>query len=138
MGRQSRREKEFIMARILVIDDEELVRDMLRQTLERAGYDVLDAPEGEVGLRLFHAHRPDLIITDILMPGREGIETIRELRKHNPRAKILAISGGGRVSKQDFLPIAQSFGAVKTLAKPFERHELLDAVETVLAQCVGA
>ncbi len=121
------------MTRILVIDDEEMVRDMLRQTLEYAGYEVLEASEGEIGLRLFYSHRPALVITDILMPGREGIETIRELRKKAPEAKIIAISGGGRVSKQDFLPVAQSFGAVKTLAKPFERHELLDAVRAVLA-----
>lgn len=122
------------MTQILVIDDEAMVRDMLRQTLERAGYDVLEAPEGEMGLRLFYAHRPALIITDILMPGREGIETIRELHKKAPEAKIIAISGGGRVSKQDFLPVAQLFGAVQTLAKPFERHELLEVVQTVLAQ----
>ena len=122
------------MTRILIIDDEEMVRDMLRQTLERAGYEVLEASEGGMGLRLFHSHKPDLIITDILMPGREGIETILELHKKAPAAKIIAISGGGRVSKQDFLPIAQSFGAVKTLAKPFERQDLLAAVQMVLAQ----
>jgi DNA-binding response OmpR family regulator len=122
------------MARILVIDDEAPVRNMLRQMLEKEGYEVVEAPDGAIGMRLFHEQSIDLIITDILMPEKEGIETILELRKSAPQVKIIAISGGGRTVKLDVLPIAQSFGAARTLAKPFERRELLEAVRAVLAQ----
>ncbi|MEW6298076.1 MAG: response regulator [Thermodesulfobacteriota bacterium] len=122
------------MTRILVIDDEPQVRAMLRQMLEREGYEVVEAEEGEEGLRRYQEQPVDLVITDILMPQKEGIETIRTLRRTNPGVKIIAISGGGRMSKLDLLPIAQTFGAVRTLAKPFERKELLEAVRAVLAQ----
>jgi CheY-like chemotaxis protein len=121
------------VARILVIDDEPQVRAMLRQMLERGGYEVLEAEEGRAGIKLYQEQAPDLIITDILMPGKEGIETILALRKAHPSVKIIAISGGGRMGKLDVLPIAKSFGAVRTLAKPFEREELLEAVQSVLA-----
>jgi CheY-like chemotaxis protein len=121
------------VARILVIDDEPQVRAMLRQMLERGGYEVLEAEEGRAGIKLYQEQAPDLIITDILMPGKEGIETILALRKAHPSVKIIAISGGGRMGKLDVLPIAKSFGAARTLAKPFEREELLEAVQSVLA-----
>ena len=121
------------MTRILVIDDEPQVRAMLQQMLEREGYKVVEAEEGGVGIKLYQEHPPDLVITDILMPGKEGIETILALRKAYPGVKIIAISGGGRMGKLDVLPIAKSFGAVRTLAKPFEREELLEAVRAVLA-----
>jgi len=122
------------MARILVIDDEAPVRDILRQILEREGHEVVDAPEGAIGLKLFYENPTDLIITDILMPEKEGIEIILELRKTAPGVKIIAISGGGRTGKLDVLPIAKSFGALRTLAKPFERQELLAVVREVLGQ----
>jgi CheY-like chemotaxis protein len=121
------------MTRILVIDDEPQVRAMLRQMLEREAYEVVEAEEGGEGMKLYQEQPPDLVITDILMPGKEGIETILALRKAYPEIKIIAISGGGRMGKLDVLPIAKSFGAVRTLAKPFEREELLEAVRTVLA-----
>jgi CheY-like chemotaxis protein len=122
------------MALILVIDDEEFVRDMLRQMLEAEGHSVVEAPNGAAGLRLLHEQKPALVITDILMPEKEGIETIRELRKVAPHVKIIAISGGGRMSRIDLLAVAQSFGAAGALAKPFERRELIDTVRSVLAQ----
>ena len=122
------------MSCILVIDDEVSVRRMLRQMLERAGYQVIEAPNGEAGLKLYHEHPTDLIITDILMPDKDGIETILALRKSAPEAKILAISGGGRMNKVDLLSISQSFGAIRTLAKPFEREELVTMVQEVLKQ----
>jgi CheY-like chemotaxis protein len=122
------------MALILVIDDEEFVRDMLQQMLEAEGHSVVEAPNGAAGLRLLREHKPALVITDILMPEKEGIETIRELRKVAPHVKIIAISGGGRMSRIDLLAVAQSFGAAGTLAKPFERRELIDTVRAVLAQ----
>ncbi|HXG17651.1 MAG TPA: response regulator [Methylomirabilota bacterium] len=122
------------MALILVIDDEEFVRDMLRQMLEAEGHSVVEAPNGAAGLRLLREQKPALVITDILMPEKEGIETIRELRKVAPHVKIIAISGGGRMSRIDLLAVAQSFGAAGALAKPFERRELIDTVRSVLAQ----
>jgi len=121
------------MTRILVIDDEESVRTVLRQMLEKEGYEIEDAEDGAVGLKLLHEHLPDLIITDLFMPEKEGIETMIEVRKHFPQVKIIAISGGGRMGKLDLLPMAESFGAQRTLAKPFERQELLETVKDVLS-----
>ena len=121
------------MTRILVIDDEESVRTVLRQMLEKEGYEIEDAEDGAVGLKLLHEHLPDLIITDLFMPEKEGIETMIEVRKHFPQVKIIAISGGGRMGKLDLLPMAESFGAQRTLAKPFERKELLETVKEVLS-----
>ena len=120
------------MARILIIDDEEQVRLYLRKMLETEGYEVVDAPDGKVGLRLYRQNPADLIIMDIFMPEKEGLGTIRELRRDYPEVKIIAISGGGKISTLDFLPIAKRLGALRTLAKPFTRQELLDAVQEVL------
>jgi two-component system, chemotaxis family, chemotaxis protein CheY len=119
---------------ILVIDDEEPVRTVLRQMLEKDGYEVEEAPDGAVGLSLLQDHPIDLVITDLFMPEKEGIETMREVQKSFPQVKIIAMSGGGRMGKLDFLPMAESFGAQRTLAKPFERKELLETVRAVLAQ----
>jgi CheY-like chemotaxis protein len=121
------------MARILVIDDEAPIRDIMRQTLERAGHEVADAGDGRQGMVQLRKQPVDLVITDILMPEQEGIETIRMLRKEFPQVKILAISGGGKTGKLNVLPVAQTFGAHRTLAKPFERKDLLDAVSTLVS-----
>jgi CheY-like chemotaxis protein len=120
------------MKRILVIDDDDHVRTMLRHMLERVGYDVVEARNGEVGVRIFRAHPADLIITDIFMPEKEGLETIRELVRDFPSAKIIAISGGGISGALSYLPLARSFGALCTIAKPFDRRELLEAVRKLL------
>lgn len=117
------------MKRILVIDDEEQVRSMLRMTLEDAGYEVEDAPDGDRGVRIFREKPTDVIITDILMPEKEGIETILELRRDFPGIKIIAISGGGRFrSPNTFLTMAEHFGASRTFSKPLRQRELLSAV----------
>ena len=121
------------MARILVIDDEAPVRNMIRQTLEREGYEVADAGDGRQGMAQLRRQPVDLVITDILMPEQEGIETIRMLRKEFPQIKILAISGGGKTGKLDILPVAQTFGAHRTLAKPFDRKDLLAAVSALVS-----
>ncbi len=122
------------MPHILVIDDERPVRAVLRQMLEKEGYEVEEAPDGAAGMKLLHDHLHDLIITDLFMPEKEGIETMIEVRRHFPQVKIIAISGGGRAGALDLLPMAESFGALRTLAKPFERKELLEAVRAVLTQ----
>lgn len=122
------------MARILVIDDEDAYRQMIRQMLEQAGYDVLEVSNGKDGLNVYQAEKPDLVITDLIMPEQEGIETIIGLRRENPDARIIAISGGGRIAATDFLPIARKFGARHVLAKPFRREQLLEAIRDSLGE----
>lgn len=117
------------MATILVIDDEPLVRRTVRMTLERAGHTVIEANNGREGEQKFAMQPVDLVITDILMPDQEGIETIRHLRRNNPGLKILAMSGGGRTGNQEFLAIAQKFGAAATIPKPFNSAQLIQVVD---------
>jgi len=122
------------MARILVIDDDAQVRGAVRRILERAGHTVEDVGDGNAGLRA-HRERPaDLIITDIFMPERDGIETIRELRRESPQVKIIAISGGDRTHTLDLRKDAELLGASRALRKPFELAELLQAVRDVLGE----
>jgi DNA-binding response OmpR family regulator len=120
------------MARILVIDDDPQVREMLKQLLERAGYEVGVAPDGNAGVKINRADPAQLIITDIVMPGKEGLETIMEFRRHFPAVRIIAISGGGKIGPHDYLNTAKAMGAQKTFAKPFDLPELLSAVWELL------
>ena len=120
------------MARILIIDDDQMVLNMLRQVLEGAKHTVVEAPNGEVAMRLWREQPADLIVTDILMPEKDGLEVIRELRRECPTVKVIALSGGSRKVHFDALDVARRFGAVATLEKPFELKELLAAVESVL------
>jgi len=121
------------MTRILIIDDDTQVRSMLRRTLEGQGYDVAEAGNGNEGIASFSRNPADLIITDIYMPEREGLETIIELKREYPDLRILAISGGSRDMDLDFLPVAQKLGAQRTLAKPIQREDLLSVVAELLA-----
>lgn len=121
------------MARILVIDDEEPVRTLVREMLQRAGHEVEEAFDGDQGLASFHRHPADLVITDILMPTKGGLVTIKELRAAVPDVKIIAMSGGGKTGKLSFLSTARTFPGVRTLKKPFRRSELLNLVEATLA-----
>jgi CheY-like chemotaxis protein len=120
--------------RILVIDDEDLIREVVKEMLEAEGYAVSTAANGKEGLRLYRKELPDLIITDIFMPEMEGIETIRELRSVTRDVRIIAISGGGERGMISFLAYAKRFGAIKTLEKPFLREELITTVREVLAE----
>ncbi len=120
------------MPRILLIDDDEPFRNMLHKILERAGYEVQPAADGKQALELFRQQQPDLIITDLVMPEKEGLETILELRREAPNAKIIAMSGGARMNPRTSLAMAEKFGARKTLSKPFSHQEILDAVSDVL------
>jgi len=122
------------MATIVVIDDDADVRQTLTRILGSAGHAVHEAAYGEAGLRLAAELAPALVITDILMPEKEGIEIIRELRRAQPRLRILAISGGGQPGALDFLDMARALGADAALAKPFRRVELLDLVTGLLAK----
>jgi CheY-like chemotaxis protein len=123
-----------IVARILIIDDEDQPRRMLQQVLIRVGYDVVEARDGNEGLQLFRASPTDLIITDILMPEKEGLETIIDLRREFPAVKIIAISGGGRTGNLNFLEVAKRLGAQRTLQKPFELQEMIAAVRELLQE----
>lgn len=120
------------VARILVIDDEELVRQTLRLGLESAGHEVAEARNGEDGLLALEKSPADLVITDIIMPEKEGIEMIVELRRRHPRTAILAISGGSRTGNIDFLRMARKLGATASLSKPFTNRQLLEAVDSCL------
>ena len=121
------------MTRVLVIDDDAGVRDLMQRVLADAGYLVACAVNGMDGLKTFQEFRPDLVVTDMIMPGKEGIETIRDLRSHDPAVPIIAVSGGGRVGSLDVLSLAEKFGANRILAKPFSGSALLNAVRGVLA-----
>jgi DNA-binding response OmpR family regulator len=120
------------MARILVIEDEDEVRGMLQRVLERAGYEVAVAPDGDEGIRLFRENPADLIITDMIMPKKGGMETILDLRSEYPDVKIVAMSGGGRLGPEPYLEIAEGFGAVRIFSKPFRIEELLLAIQRLL------
>lgn len=121
------------MARILIIDDEIMVRLTLRQFLEKAGHKVVEADNGEKGLKAFQAQAADLEITDIIMPDKEGIETILDLKKQAPDLPVIAISGGGRIGSTDVLEIAKKMGASHILPKPFGRDKVLALVNECLA-----
>ena len=122
------------MANILVADDEELARFTIREILEAEGHTVVEAKNGVEAIALFNKNPTDLIITDIIMPDKEGIETIIELKRDHPEVKIIAISGGGRTRNLDFLDLAKRYGANVILAKPFSEDELLGALGEVLGQ----
>jgi len=121
------------MARILVIDDDPMARDIVVEILSQKGHQAVEACNGRQGLEQFHNADFDLVITDIIMPDVEGIETIIQLRKDKPDVKIIAISGGGKISAYSHLSLAEKFGVKKTLAKPFSKADLLTAVDELLA-----
>jgi CheY-like chemotaxis protein len=121
------------MARILVVDDDEAVLATMKKTLVRAGYVVETASNGDDGLKRYRAAPSDLVITDLYMPEKEGIETIQDLRADFPEALILAISGGGLAGTGGPLMDAELFGANATLAKPFTPDELVRTVARLLA-----
>jgi CheY-like chemotaxis protein len=127
------------MTKILVIDDDAVVRTTLKHLLRDAGYEIATAEDGVRGMAQFRSEQPDLVITDILMPEQEGIQTIAEMRKAKPDAKIIAISGSGRIGDADFLKMARSLGAMDVVSKPFDAEELLTIVENCLAgRAVGS
>ena len=119
------------MPHVLVIDDDDPVREMLRMTLERNGYEVRTAEDGEKGLRLMRQQAPDLVVIDIVMPNKEGLETIPELRRDFPGVKIIGISGAGE-GPGSYLATAKHLGASRTFSKPLNIPQFLDAVRELL------
>lgn len=120
------------MPRILVIDDEPLIRSTVVTLLTREGFSVEEASDGQVGIAMCHKNPPDVVITDIFMPNRDGIEVVMELKRSCPRTKIIAATGGGHMRMMEIASAAQSLGADHVLYKPFERESLLAAVNAVL------
>ncbi len=118
--------------RILVIDDDQQIRILLRQVMELAGYEVVEAGDGREGLLKLRKLGADLVITDLIMPEQEGLETITSMKKEYPKLKIIAISGGGRIGPEAYLPAAQELGAERVFSKPFDIRELAEAVKELL------
>lgn len=121
------------MRRILIIDDEPYILLMLKKMLERAGYEVDLASNGREGMAVFEQNSADLVITDIIMPDKEGLELILEMKKKRPELKIIAMSGGGRISPESYLECARHFGAEKVFQKPFRQKEIISAVKELLS-----
>lgn len=121
------------MKRILVVDDEEQIRTMLTYMLELEGYTVFSAKNGEEGLDLVGRLAFDLVITDMIMPVKDGLKFIMELVKDYPNLKILAISGGGAIKAERYLTMAGYLGDIATLEKPFKQDVLLELVRKQIA-----
>ena len=117
------------MAKILVIDDDPAMRKMARRTLADPRHEVIEAADGKEGIEKFRAEAPEVVITDIVMPEKEGIQTIREMRAIRSDVVIIAMSGGGAGPGELYLNIAKVFGADAVLAKPFRPAELVALVE---------
>ncbi len=118
--------------RILVIEDDDEIRSLLKVLLTRAGHKVDLASDGNEGIHSFRTNPADLIITDLVMPGKEGLETIVDLKREYPQLKIIAISGGGLYGERNYLNAARLCGATVTFRKPFRNDELLEAVDKLL------
>jgi len=122
------------LARILVVDDEPIVRELVRKTLERVDHEVAEAEDGEVALKLSKKQPFDLVIADLFMPVMDGLQLIVQLREESPNTKVVAISGSVYERKPRFLEIAGRMESVITLAKPFTPEDLLTAVEESLGK----
>ena len=121
-------------AKLLVVDDERQIRHMFRYLLEKEGYEVAEASDGEAALDLIRENHYDLIIMDLIMPKREGIETLVKLRKEYKDMKIIAISGGGKMGPENYLLLAERCGASYTFTKPIDNNELLEKISELLME----
>jgi len=121
------------MPSVLVVDDQDQVRQLIRETLEQAGYEVEEARDGKEGLDRYRARSTDLVIMDILMPDQDGLEAIMTLRREFPDTRVIAMTGGSdTIGVLNFLDVAKMLGARRTLQKPFELKVLLDTVAAEL------
>ena len=120
------------MASILLVEDDDQLRTMLKELLMRSGYEVSEATSGVGVCDLYEKQRFDLVITDLVMPNIEGLEVIMDLRRIDRTARIIAISGGGQSRAEDYLRLAHKLVVQATLSKPFSNQEFLDAVGDVL------
>ena len=122
------------MERILIIDDEPSILEVLRKILQFEGYDVVTAANGEEGLELFRQTPCDLVITDMVMPTKDGLQTILDLRTEKPDLPVIAMSGGGTISKERYLAVAGYLDRVITIAKPFSVGSVSEAVSKLLSE----
>lgn len=120
------------MPSILIIDDDDSLRDALRRTLHKEGYTIMEAIDGGQGLKQLEHSQADVILLDMFMPDKDGLETLGVLRRTHPGIRIIAMSGGGFQGKVDVLHVAKKLGARRTLTKPFTREQLLEAVREEL------
>lgn len=120
------------MATILLVEDDDLVKDMLAQVLERASHSVIRAHDGEEAAELLKNTRPDIIVTDIIMPKKSGITLISEIKNKHPDMEIIAISGGGRLDPIGYLDLSESLGATVSFEKPIDNAALLMAIDLLL------
>lgn len=126
--------KQTTMATILLIDDDPWVLNIFTQMLVREGHTVVPAENGQQGIDLYRESPADLVITDMVMPFKDGLETIMELKHEFPNVKIIAISGGGAIEPGRYLSLAKNIGAVATMTKPLTKEDLVCAVNKVLAK----
>ncbi len=120
------------MSLILLVDDHKELRTVIGRVLTAAGHEVIEAEDGDAALAAFRARPPVLVVTDIVMPAKTGIEIIATMKRERPEVKILAVSGGGRTHVMDFLAIAKKTGADAALEKPFRKDDLLARVAELL------
>ena len=123
------------MAKVLIIDDNDEFRAVFREMLEKAGYEVMEASSGDAGIDLYRRSPADVVVTDIVMPGKEGLETMLELRREFPGVKLIAMSGGGFEDPATYLEGAELIGgAVRTFAKPFSMEAMFKAIKEVIGE----
>jgi CheY-like chemotaxis protein len=129
---QPKNEETFIMPKVLIIDDDSTLRRVLKGMLEEEGHEVTEAADGRSGLTILGAQPTDLVVTDIIMPEKEGWNDIVELRKKYPGVKILAISEGGKSQIKLNVMLTKNLGTHRVLKKPLKKKQLLDAVGELL------
>lgn len=122
------------MTKILVVDDDPMVRRTIGRVLRNRGYELAFAEDGQQGVEMFFSENPSLVITDMIMPRKEGSAMIAEIRAARPDAKIIAISGGARVNNMDFSTVVAGLGVFEAIAKPFDASVLLDSVKRCLEE----
>jgi DNA-binding response OmpR family regulator len=120
------------MPRILIVEDDDELAGFLSEKLQERGYEIVTAPDGVQALKTLETQSFDLVLTDIVLPEKEGVQTIREIKQINPNLPIVAMSGGGIGSSNLYLDLARFAGASRTIPKPFTIGELLAVIEDVL------
>jgi CheY-like chemotaxis protein len=122
------------MLRILVVDDDDSFRKMMCQTLTEMGYEVMEARNGKEAVQVYELCPSDVVLTDLIMPDTDGIETIREFRRIHSAVKIIAMSGGGWVGTRNYLKAAKLLGADETLTKPFAKEDVAAMIERLCSK----
>jgi DNA-binding response OmpR family regulator len=124
--------------KILVIDDDDRMRRMIGRILRLGGHQVVASPDGVSGMRVFREERPEIVVTDIIMPEQEGLGTIMMMRRERPDVKVIAMSGGGRIGNLDVLDAARTLGASDVIGKPFKPRDFLSRINRIASGDSGA